>query len=89
MAGRILSASEALTARLITEVHEPEELDAAADALADRIAKLDPLAVRETKRVMSAERAQHPQIDEQAQAVLFESPEKYRRMTDFLERRRS
>jgi enoyl-CoA hydratase len=89
MAGRILSASEALTARLITEVHEPNELDAAADALADRIAKLDPLAVRETKRVMSADRSEHPRIDEEAQAVLFESPEKYRRMTDFLERRKS
>ena len=88
LAGRILSASEALAARLVTEVHEPDELDAAADALADRIAQLDPLAVRETKRVMSANRSEHPRIDDEAQAVLFESPEKHRRMTEFLERRR-
>jgi enoyl-CoA hydratase len=89
LAGRILSADEALTARLVTEVHEPAELDAAAAALADRIAKLDPLAVRETKRVMAVDRSQHPRIDNETQAVLFESPEKYRRMTEFLERRRS
>ena len=89
LAGRILSADEALTARLVTEVHEPAELDAAAEALADRIAKLDPLAVRETKRVMAADRSEHPRIDNETQAVLFESPEKYRRMTEFLERRRS
>jgi enoyl-CoA hydratase len=38
---------------------------------------------------MSADRSEHPRIDEEAQAVLFESPEKYRRMTDFLERRKS
>jgi len=89
LAGRILSADEALTARLVTEVHEPAELDAAAAALADRIAKLDPLAVRETKRVMAVDRSEHPRIDNETQAVLFESPEKYRRMTEFLERRRS
>lgn len=89
LAGRILSADEALTARLVTEVHEPAELDAAAEALADRIAKLDPIAVRETKRVMAADRSEHPRIDNETQAVLFESPEKYRRMTEFLERRRS
>jgi enoyl-CoA hydratase len=89
LAGRILSADEALTVRLVTEVHEPAELDAAAEALADRIAKLDPLAVRETKRVMAADRSEHPRIDNETQAVLFESPEKFRRMTEFLERRRS
>lgn len=89
LAGRILSADEALTVRLVTEVHEPSELDAAAEALADRIAKLDPLAVRETKRVMAVDRSEHPRIDNETQAVLFESPEKYRRMTEFLERRRS
>lgn len=89
LAGRILSADEALTARLVTELHETAELDAAAEALADRIAKLDALAVRETKRVMAADRSEHPRIDNETQAVLFESPEKYRRMTEFLERRRS
>ena len=31
--------------------------------------------------------AEHPAVDLEAQADLFESPEKFRRMTEFLERR--
>jgi enoyl-CoA hydratase len=38
---------------------------------------------------MAVDRSEHPRIDNETQAVLFESPEKYRRMTEFLERRRS
>ena len=87
LAGRILEADEALAARLITRVAEPADLLAAANALADEIAAKDPLAVRYTKSIMSAPRGDHPRIDLEAQAVLFESPEKHRRMTDFLERR--
>ena len=87
LAGRVLDAEEALAVRLVTEVHEPDALDAAAHALADRIAGQDPLAVRFTKSVMHAPRAEHPAIDDRAQSVLFESPEKHARMTAFLERR--
>jgi len=87
LAGRVLDAREALAVRLVTEVHEPEELDAAAHALADRIAGQDPLAVRFTKAVLHAPRSEHPAVDERAQSVLFESPEKHARMTAFLESR--
>ncbi len=87
LAGRVLDAQEALAVRLVTEVHEPGALDAAADALADRIAALDPLAVQHTKRVMAAPRSEHPAIDELAQSELFESDAKFERMTAFLERR--
>ena len=52
------------------------------------IAEQDGMAVQLTKLVMRATRAEHPLVDEQAQAVLFESPEKRRRMTEFLERRK-
>jgi enoyl-CoA hydratase len=87
IAGRILDAQEALAVRLVSEVHEPAALEAAANALADRIAAQDPLAVRLTKSVLRAPRDAHPMIDEFAQSVLFESPEKVARMTAFLERR--
>lgn len=87
LAGRRLSAQEALAAGLLGEVVEPSELMGAANALADRIAALDPAATRATKAVFAAPRNEHPRVDLEAQAVLFESPEKRRRMTEFLERR--
>lgn len=88
LAGRVLNAEEALALRLVTEVHPPDRLDAAAHALADRIAKQDPLAVQTTKRVFHAPRDAHPAVDEQAQALLFESPAKFARMDAFLAKRK-
>jgi enoyl-CoA hydratase len=88
LAGRVLEADEALAAHLITRLAEPADLLAAANALADEIASKDPAATRYTKSIMSVPRGEHPRIDLEAQAILFESPEKYRRMTEFLERRR-
>ncbi len=88
LAGRILTATEALAVRLVTEVHEPAALLTAAHALADRIAVGDPLAVQLTKRAMHAPADAHPEFDNLAQSVLFESPEKTRRMTEFLERKK-
>ncbi len=87
LAGRILNAEEALALHLVTEVHEPAQLEAAAHALADRIAAQDPQAVQASKRVFHAPRAAHPAVDEQAQAVLFESPAKFERMDAFLAKR--
>lgn len=87
LAGRILSAIEAHSVQLVTEVHPSAQLITAAHALADRIASQDPLAVRMSKAVLRAPRSAHPSVDEQAQAVLFESEEKFRRMTEFLERK--
>lgn len=87
LAGRILNGEEALAAHLVTELHPAESLITAAHALADRIAKNDALATRYTKRALRAARQEHPLVDQEAQAVLFESPEKQRRMTEFLERK--
>lgn len=84
--GRRLNADEALRCRLVASVHEPDQLLTAADAVADRIAAQDPLAIRVTKRVLAAPRDAHPLIDDLAQAILFESDTKTQLMTRFLNR---
>jgi enoyl-CoA hydratase len=87
LAGRILNADEALAAHLLTHVSTPSELLVAAHALADEIASKSVAATIQTKAIMRVDRGQHPRIDLEAQAVLFDSPEKHARMTAFLERR--
>ncbi len=89
LAGRILTADEALAVRLVSEIHPADQLLDAARALAGRILRGDPAALRATKRVFAAARSEHPGIDLTEQAVLFDSPEKASRMTSFLERKRS
>lgn len=89
LAGRILSADEALAAHLVTEIHPADRLLGAARALADRILRGSPAALQATKRVFAAPRSEHPRIDLEEQAVLFESAEKRARMTTFLEGKRS
>lgn len=87
LTGRILDAHEALAWGLVSALHPADDLPPAAHALADRIAANDPLATQYTKRALRAPRSQHPAIEFELQAVLFESPEKERRMTAFLEKR--
>lgn len=87
LAGRVLTADEALSIRLVTEVCEPEALIDRANALANRIGGFDPLAIQVTKTIIHAPRSAHPIIDNLAQALLFESPEKAQRMDDFLQKR--
>lgn len=87
LTGRTLNAHEALNIGLVSRVVPSPDLLEEARRTAARIAKNDPLATQLTKSVLAAPRAAHPAIDEQTQAVLFESPEKFRRMTQFLERR--
>lgn len=87
LTGRTLTADEALAAGLVSGIHSPNDLMSAAHAIADRIAAADPLAIRHTKTAMRAPRDAHPAIDGDLQAELFESPEKMRRMTEFLERK--
>ncbi len=89
LTGRVIEAEEALAIGLISSVHPSGELLAAAHAIADRIAANDPLATQYTKRALRAPRERHPQIEGELQAELFESPEKQRRMTAFLEKRAS
>ncbi|MDZ5076386.1 enoyl-CoA hydratase/isomerase family protein [Nesterenkonia sp. HG001] len=88
LAGRILDAEEARTHGLINAIHPAEELLDAAHALADRIARQDPLAVRISKQVFSLPREAHPQVDNLAQAILFESEAKFDRMQAFLDRKK-
>lgn len=88
LTGRTLDAAEALLLGLVSRVVPSADLLRTAHEIADRIARNDPLATRLTKAVLAAPRDAHPAIDEQTQAVLFESPEKHRRMTEFLERKK-
>lgn len=87
LAGRILGAEEALAVNLVTELVAPEGLMDAAHALADRIGRQDPLAVRITKSVFHAPAEAHPLIDQLAQGILFESQAKFDRMQAFLDKK--
>lgn len=87
-AGRVLGAEDALAVHLVTEVHSPADLMNAAHALADRIGAQDPLATRLAKEVFHAPAEAHPLVDNEAQAILFESPAKFARMDAFLARRK-
>jgi enoyl-CoA hydratase len=87
LTGRTVKAEEALRIGLVSAIHETPDLLPAAHAVVDRIARNDRAATIATKRVFRAPRDHHPAVDLEAQAELFESPEKFRRMTDFLERR--
>lgn len=90
LAGRVLNAEESLRAGLITHLEDDSQAALErAEKIAGRIAALDPAATQASKRVLQAPRAAHPQVDLDEQAVLFESPEKMRRMTEFLERKKS
>lgn len=87
LTGRILDAATAVEWGLVSSLYEPGDLLAAAHAIADRIAGNDPLATRHTKTALLAPAAAHPELELELQAQLFESPEKQRRMTAFLERK--
>jgi enoyl-CoA hydratase len=85
LGGRILDSAAAARCGLVAEVVADGGALAAASALADRITRLSPLALRLSKAVLNADSA-HPLLDDIAQAVLFESSDKQDRMTRFLER---
>ncbi|MCK6080781.1 enoyl-CoA hydratase/isomerase family protein [Microbacterium sp. EYE_5] len=87
LTGRILRAEEALAWGLLSSLHESGEVLAAAHAIADRIAANDALATRHTKTALLAVADQHPAIELDLQAELFERPEKEQRMTRFLARK--
>jgi enoyl-CoA hydratase len=89
LTGRMLDAEEALQWGLLSTIHDADDLMSAAHAIADRIAANDVLATKYTKRALLAEADEHPQLELELQAELFESPEKNRRMTAFLERKRA
>jgi enoyl-CoA hydratase/carnithine racemase len=83
LAGRRLDADDALRLGLVAEVVPAAELVKRANALLDRMARSGPLALRLTKLVADAPGG-HPVADDLAQAILFESDDKRRRMDAFL-----
>ncbi|MEU3473810.1 enoyl-CoA hydratase/isomerase family protein [Rhodococcus sp. NPDC006774] len=85
LGGRMLDAEVALRSGLVLDV--VDEPLAAAHSLADRIAKQAPLALKLTKKILDAP-GSHPWADDIAQAVLFETEDKQRRMTAFLEKKK-
>jgi enoyl-CoA hydratase len=89
---RIIDADEALRIGLVNQVVDDDKVLDAANGIARLIAKNDRLAVRLTKASLNASARGNDQvgiaIDAIAQAVCFESEEKTRRMTAFLERKK-
>ncbi|WP_407727390.1 enoyl-CoA hydratase/isomerase family protein [Rhodococcoides fascians] len=85
LGGRTLDAEVALRSGLVLDV--VDEPLAAAHSLADRIARQAPLALKLTKRILDAP-GSHPWADDIAQAVLFDTEDKQRRMTAFLEKKK-
>ncbi|SBS79670.1 3-hydroxybutyryl-CoA dehydratase [uncultured Mycobacterium sp.] len=88
LGARIIDAQTALRCGLVAEVVADGTALATACTWADRIAKQSALALRLSKSVLDAD-SPHPLLDDIAQAVLFESPDKFERMTHFLERKTS
>ncbi|WP_124711311.1 enoyl-CoA hydratase/isomerase family protein [Gordonia insulae] len=85
MAGRNLDADTALRTGLVMDVVDDHL--AAAHKVVDRITRQSSLALRFTKTIIDAPGSQ-PWAADIAQAVLFETDDKHRRMTAFLERKR-
>ncbi|GAB3159054.1 enoyl-CoA hydratase/isomerase family protein [Myceligenerans halotolerans] len=88
LTARVLTGGEALAWGVVTALHDPDDLLPAAHDLADRIARLAPEAVRHTKTALRARPDQHPRLELDLQAELFESDQKRRRMSAFLDRKR-
>ncbi|SDP00712.1 Enoyl-CoA hydratase/carnithine racemase [Microbacterium sp. ru370.1] len=88
LTARVIDADEALAWGLLSSIHDPDALLDAAHAIADRIAANSARATILTKRALLAPRAEHPAIDGELQAELFDSADKCARMTAFLERKK-
>lgn len=84
LGGTALGAPQALDAGLVDDVVEPPRLMDAALGLAERMARAAPLALQLTKLALAAPVDAHLRVDDLAQAVLFETADKRRRMDDFL-----
>jgi enoyl-CoA hydratase len=88
--GAIVDAREAERIGLVNRVVPDERVLDTALEIARKIAAQAPLAVRLSKLIMNqaARGASLTEVESVAQAVLFESDDKRRRMTEFLERKK-
>ena len=86
-AGARLDATSALAAGLVDEV--ADDLPARGAALAVTIAQRSWRALELTKLALRAHRQDTTNFDTAAQALLFDSADKYERMTTFLERKKA
>jgi enoyl-CoA hydratase len=88
--GRLLSGEEAARIGLVEVVVPAGGADARARELAGEIAANGPMAVRMAKLAFNAiARGDSPEpIEKLAQSILFDSEDKYHRMTAFLEKRK-
>ena len=90
--GRIIDAQEALDIGLVNRVVPDEDTLAAAHELAAAIARNSGLAVRMAKTVLNNTADMSTDalmaLEATSQAVLFDDPEKWERMNNFLERKK-
>ncbi len=90
--GRIIDAAEAARIGLVNHVVPDEHVFERAHQLATEILGQSQLAVRIAKAAINAQYEIGPapgyQIETIGQAILFEDEEKYRRMTEFLDRKK-
>ena len=91
LTGRIIDAEEARRVGLVSRVVGDDVLMEEAIAVAQEVARMAPLASRLAKSVMNALFPVRPDtafaLESSAQALLFESEEKHRRMQAFLDRK--
>ena len=88
LAGARLSAQRAFDLGLVHSVVEPDQLLDAARQLAAQMLGNSAVALRMTKLAVDAAPEAHPQIDLVIQAMLFGDDEKYRRMSEFMDRKK-
>lgn len=89
--GRILNADEALAIGLVNRVVSDDEVMEEAGAVAAQIARQGPAAIRLAKLALNAQRHEvdvSGTLESVAQAVLFDSEDKERRMSAFLDRKK-
>jgi len=89
--GRLVQADEALSIGLVEYVVDEDQVVEKARTLADSIAANSPLAVHMAKVLLNGHTEMSTAValalESTSQAVLYDDPEKHRRMADFLERR--
>lgn len=93
LTGRIIDAQTALRLGLVSDVVTDDGVITAGIKIAEEIASNSALAVRLAKQALNVSVEGSTEVcmsfESAAQAVLFDDDEKYRRMTDFLEKRRA